>query len=135
MAEKKINGRTFRVEAMLATDALILQARIFKMVGPLISQLGTVMKSGSVDGDSDAKKMALGTAALAALSEMFSKSDPLEVARLVKDVVEVAQIRRESGAYDQCDFDGDFTKHAKDIMPVVVFVLQEQFSDFFLGLP
>ena len=123
MAEKKINGRTFRVAPLLATQAIVLQARLLKVAGPAIGHLGAALDR------SDTEKA--NSAALKALASIFEESEPVALAQLVKDVVESAQILRQSGAYDQVDFDGDFTGYQKDIIPVVLFVLQEQFGDFF----
>ena len=134
MAEKKINGRTFKVAPMLAMDALVLQARLFKLLGPALSQFGAVMQGRGKDATEDAKAAAL-TAGATALVSIFQNAEPRDVAQLIKDVVELAQIRRESGVYDQCDLDGDFTGDQKTMMQVTFFVLKEQFGDFFSGLP
>jgi len=40
-------------------------------------------------------------------------------------------VKRPSGAYGEVSFDADFTGNLGEIMPVAVFVLQEQFGDFF----
>jgi hypothetical protein len=47
--------------------------------------------------------------------------------------IEIAKIRRPSGAYDPVDMDGDYVGRLGDIIPVAVFVLSEQFGDFFSG--
>lgn len=134
MAEKKINGRTFKTEPMLATQALVLQARLFKALGPAVSRIGDVMQGYGSDKTEEQKQRS-NMAAVAALTEIFTQSNPEDIAQLVKDVVEVAQIKRDSGNYDHCDLDGDFTGRQKDLIPVVAFVLREQFGDFFGGLP
>lgn len=134
MAEKKINGRTFRVSPLLATKSMILKARLMKAAGPALSNLGNVL-SGLGKNKTMEQKLAANNAAVAAFSEIFSQADPLELATLIKDVLEVAQIERAAGDYGQVDFDGDFTEHERDIIPVMVFVLGEQFGDFFAGLP
>lgn len=134
MAEKKINGRTFRTEPLLATQALTLQARLFKAIGPALNRFGEVMQGYGKD-KSEEEKAKSNAAALRALTDIFTQSNPNEIANLIKDIVEVAQIKRDSGVYEQCDFDGDFTGKQKDIIPIVLFVLREQFGDFFSGLP
>lgn len=134
MAEKKINGRTFKTEPMLATNAMVLQARLLKAVGPGLSRLGEIFQ-GVGPNKSEEQKERSNAAALVAFAEIFAKSDPEEFARLVKDIIEIAMIRRPSGVYEHCDFDGDFTGHQKDILAVALFVLREQFGDFFSGLP
>lgn len=134
MTEKKINGRTFRTEPLLATQAIVLQARLFKTLGPAISHLGEIMQGRAADATEEQKARS-NAAAISALADIFSKANPEELAGLVKEVIETAQIRRPSGNYETCDFDGDFTGHQKDVLPVVAFVLREQFADFFSGLP
>jgi hypothetical protein len=134
MAEKKINGRDFVVEPMLATQAMLLQARLIKAVGPALSRLGDVMAGYGKD-KSEADKDAANAAAMSALADVFSKANPVEVAGLIRDVVEIAHIRSPSGAVDHVDMDGDMTGHLQDVMPLVVFVLREQFADFFAATP
>lgn len=134
MAEKKINNRTFKAEPMLATDSIILQARLFKALGPAVGSFGEMMK-GHGEGKTPEEKAKSDAAAIGALAAVFAQSKPEEIAGLVKDLVESCQIRRPSGDYDKCDLDGDFTQNKGDIMPVVWFALQEQFGDFFAGLP
>lgn len=134
MAEKVINGRTYKVAPMLATQALILQARVAKIAGPAFTRLGEIMQ-GYGENKDDAAKEKSNAASIAALMDIFSKGDPVEIATLIKDVVGVAQVRRPSGNYDPCDLDGDFVGEQQgDIFPVLGFVLQEQFSSFFAGL-
>jgi hypothetical protein len=134
VAEKKINGRTFKVEPLLATKALVLQARLARLAGPAIARLGEIMQGYGRD-KTDEEKARSNTAAISAFSSIFAEADPEELAALVKEVIEIAMIRRESGEYFPVDLDGDLTGHASDIIPLVVFVLREQFGDFFSALP
>lgn len=131
MAEKKINNRVFSVTPMLATQSMILKARLMKVAAPVLASLGVVL-GGAAEGG-EAKEAAEGQA-LAALASLFEKAEPVALATLVKDVIETASIQRPSGMYDKIDFDGDFTGHDGDVIPVMLFVLQEQFSDFMSGL-
>ncbi|MEH7876963.1 hypothetical protein V7799_04540 [Rhizobium laguerreae] len=73
------------------------------------------------------------TEALLAITGIFEAISPEEFASLVKDIVEIARIKRPSGSYDPVDLDGDFVGRLGDIIPVAVFVLKEQFGDFFSG--
>lgn len=134
MAEKKINGRTFKTEPMLAMDSLVLQGRLFKAVGPAIAKLGDVLK-GRGENATPEEKAASDASAIAAFAAIFSNSEPKQLAELIRDVIEVAMIKGDSGDYRQCDFDGDFTGQQKDIVPVVMWVLGVQYGDFFAGLP
>jgi hypothetical protein len=133
MAEKQINGRTFKVEPLLATRAIRLQARLFRLAGPAISRLGDIMQGYGTD-KTEEQKMQSNVAAMAAFSAIFADTDPDELAMLIQELVETAQLKRPSGTYDMVDMDGDLTGHSQDLIPLVVFVLREQFGDFFSGL-
>jgi len=130
MAEKKIGSRTFKVEPLLATEAIRLQMRLVKAIGPAISRLPEIF--AGIGKDAAAKEKANG-AAVSAMADIIGKMEPDDAADLVKDIVQVAMIKRPSGAYDQVDMDGDFTGSLGDIIPVATFVLQEQFAEVFSG--
>lgn len=129
MAEKKINGKTFKVEPLLATDAIRLQMRLVKAIGPALARLPVIF-AGAGDKSPEAKERA-NKAAVDAMAEIVAEMDPDVATALIKDIVEVAMIRRPSNAYDQVDLDGDFTGNLGEIIPVVTFVLQEQFGQVF----
>ena len=133
MAEKKINGRTYRTEPLLATAALVLQARLLKTLSPALSRLGDIFQGmGAKD---EAKAEASNAAAIGALTEIFANAEPQAIAQLIKDITEIAVIQRPSGEYHSIDFDADFQGRLGDIFPVVAFVLREQFGDFFSAMP
>lgn len=129
MAERKINGATYRVGTVLATDALRLKLRLLKVVGAGVDQLPAIL-AGAGGKATPAVKKRSDQAAIAAFTEIFMKSDVEEMITLVKDIVEIAQIKRPSG-YDQVDLDGDFSGKTGDMLAVAVFVLQEIFGGFF----
>ncbi|MEZ2132396.1 MULTISPECIES: phage tail assembly chaperone [unclassified Sinorhizobium] len=132
MAEKKINGIEYRVEPMLATRAIVMQARLMRAAGPLAAKLPGILASRRVDATIEEKAKA-DAEALSAITDIFGAVAPEEFAALVKDICELAKIKRPSGHYDFVDFDGDFSGRLGDIIPVVLFVLKEQFGDFFSG--
>jgi hypothetical protein len=131
MAEKKINGRLFRVEPVLAIQALELQGRLLKVLGPALGRLPEVIKLAS---DKGADQTQANLAAVQIMMDVFSNVSSQEYSTLIKDIVELAQLQGPSGQFNQVDIDGVFTGDLGSIYPVVVFVLQEQFSDFFSGL-
>lgn len=131
MAEKKINGRTFKVDPMLAIEAVVMQARLMQLLGGALDRLPEIL-AGRNDKATDEMKAKSDAMAVAAFTDIFKHLDPREFGRLVKDIVELASIQRESG-YGPVDMDGDFTGNLKDLIPVVIFVLGEQFGDFFSG--
>lgn len=130
MAEKKINGRTFSTGRILATQSMILKARLAKTAAPVFAVLPEAI--GAI-GSTEAEKEQAGLKLMAALSELFGKGDPEVIATLFKDICEQAMILRPSGETFQVDFDGDLTAHEADIIPLVAFVLTEQFGDFLSG--
>jgi hypothetical protein len=130
MAEKKIKGQTFKVEPMLATEAVRLQARLLKVLGGGIDRLPEIL-SGAGSKATPEQKEKSNAAAVAAFTDIFVNGDPNDMADLVKDVVEVAMVKRPSGVYEQVDMDGDFTGNLGAMMQVAVFVLREVFGDFF----
>jgi hypothetical protein len=132
MAEKKINGVEYRVDPLLATRALVLQARLMRAAGPLASKLPSILASRR-EGATAEEKAAADSEALVAITAIFEAISPEEFATLVKDIVEIAKIKRPSGSYDPVDLDGDFAGRLGDIILVAVFVLSEQFGDFFSG--
>lgn len=132
MAEKKIGkpGRVFSTHPIKAFDAIVLQARLMKVLGGAIDRLPTILAGAGSDVPPEAKA-ASDAAAIAAIADIFTKVEPTQLATLIKDVVELAAIKRPSGSVEQVELDVDFEGHQGDIIPVVVFVLREQFGDFF----
>lgn len=134
MAEKKIGGRTFRVGHVLATDAIKLQVRLLKIIGGGVDRLPVILAGMGKKGEADpAAKSASDAAAVAALGDIFSKSDPDAVTKLISDIVSMSQLNTTSGAWENADIDQDFTQNKGDLFPVVLFVLQEVLGDFFSG--
>lgn len=130
MAEKKINGRTFKVDALLVTRALALQARLTRAIGPAIGKLPEIISARS---GTEAQKAEADSKTIDALAGIFNGMEPDDYVELVKDIVEIAQIQRPSGQYDKVDIDADFFNDLKSLIPVAFFVLQTQFQDFFGG--
>lgn len=133
MAERKINGREFQVGEVLATDAVLLQARLMQVIGASVERLPTILGGASESASEESKELAR-SAAVAAFTDIFVASDPKVITALVSDIVELATVKRPSGVFEKVDMDGDFTTHKSSLFPVVVFVLQEVLGDFFTGL-
>jgi hypothetical protein len=130
MAEKKINGRTFKVEPLRATEAIKLYALLLASAGTAVDRLPQLIVALSSEGEAEANIMA-DVAAIATVSQIARNAGPDGVTETLKMICETAMVLRPSGAYDQVDFDGDMTAHLKDIFPLAKFVLKEQYSDFF----
>jgi hypothetical protein len=132
MAERKIGGRTYKVEPLLATEALALQGRLMKAIGPAFDRLPEVIAQVRDKGiDADGGNVLM----IKVIGDIFSSLSTDEYVSLVRDIVEVAKVQRPSGAFDPVDIDGDMSgPELANIIPLLAFVLREQFSDFFSGL-
>ncbi len=128
MAETTINGRTYRVEPILATQAVLLQMRFLKIAGDGIARLPEILQG--VGAQSGEAEKASNAALIAALGDIFKNSTPQEMTDLIKDVVKIAHIKRPSGNYEPVVFDGDFTQSPGDLIPVAAFVIREVFGAF-----
>lgn len=128
MAEKKLNGVLYRVEPMLATDAIRMQVRIVKMLGSAVDRLPDIFNNRK---DNEEKSNA---AMIAAFTDIFSKADPDEMTQLFKEIAELAQKRSPSGSHDPVDIDADFSGDLLTMMDLIIWVLREQFGSFFIGL-
>ena len=136
MAEKKINGKTFRVSHVLARDAIKLQVRLLKVIGGGVDRLPTIMAGMGKKGKDDPEAKAASDAALvAALADIFSKCDPDGVVDLLDNIAAFAQVNTSSGAWNAVDIDQDFTSSKKDLYPFIGWVLKEVLGDFFSGVP
>lgn len=133
MAETEIGGRTYRVGVVLATDAIVLQARLLQIVGGGLDRLPVILGS-RVEGATPEMRAMGDAAAVAALGDIFAKCEPKTVAKLVQDIVGYATIHRPSGAWEKVDLDGEFTENKADIFPLCLWVLREILGDFFSGL-
>lgn len=136
MAERKIGSRYFQAGNALATDALKLQFRLTKLIGPALERLPEIFAGRTKDATPEmgAKSNA---AAIQAISSIFEKADPDGVVELIEDILNLATISYTGkGEWDNIVLDQEFSgPNAKDLFPVLVFVLQETLGDFFTGLP
>lgn len=133
MAEKKINNTTYSVGVVLATDALLLKARLLKIVGNGAKELPAILRGRGDKASKEAQEKS-DAAATKALTDIFEAMQPDEYVKLISDIVGFAQVQRPSSQWEKCDLDGQFTQNKADLYPVVLFVLKEVFSDFFTGL-
>lgn len=130
MAERKINGKVFRVQPMTAGDAISLYADIMRLIGPAAGKLPAIILSLS-SGD-EGRTMMADVAALAALSDILGKTASSDISDLIRRIVESTMVSVDGGkTYDQTIMDVEFTGHLGDFVPVVRFVLEEQYRDFF----
>ena len=132
MAETKIGGVEYRVETLLARDAVALQMRVMRILGPAMNAMPEVL-STYFKGQ-EGRQLA-NQKALAAIGDIVAKSDPAEATQLVVDVCELAESRRPSGDYEKVSFDQEFSGKLMDAYKLMAFVLQAQFGELFQGVP
>jgi hypothetical protein len=134
MAEKVIGDRTFQAGTALATDAIRLQIRLMKLIGPALEKLPAVF-AGRAAGASPAEMEKANQAAIGAIASMFEKADPDEVVSLAKEICKMGMVSGNKGqGYDEIAFDHEFSgPGAKNMFPALIFILQETLGDFFSG--
>lgn len=134
MADKKINNRWFRAGDALATDAIKLQVRLMKFIGPALGSLPAVF-AARAPGATDEQKNGANGEAIKAIAAIFAQADPDAVVDLITDICAMAKISYDGkGAWDDIVFDQEFSgQNSKDVIPVLVFILQETLGDFFSG--
>ncbi len=126
MAERKIGGQTFRVDQLPAKRALVLFARIGKLLGPGLPKLVSAMANREDEASSNA-------AAAEALSSILRDVEPEAFADFLEEIVQTAEII-ENGQKLPVNFDGHFSGRMGDAVQVAAFVLRELFGDFFTGV-
>ena len=126
MAEKKIDGVLYTVTPILAKRAVVLQAKLTKVIGPALPALISALANRT---DEAAQQKA----AIDALNAIAATIDPEAFGDLVEEIVQLAEVQ-DGGRYRRVIMDQDFTGNLQGILPVVGFVLQEQFGDFFTAL-
>lgn len=130
MAERKIGSKTFRVEPLLATEAIKLQVRLLKVIGPAVDKLPAILR-GVGENATEEDKIMSDSAAVAAFMAIFQTADPDEFTKLIGDLAQLATVKRPSGTWDVVDLDSEFSGHLGEMVPVILMVLQEQFGSFF----
>ena len=131
MAEKKINGETYRCDPMPASGAIELYADLIRVATGGTGRLPAILLGleGKAAGEIGSGEMAE-AAALAAIGDILGKHSSGELRELLERVLKGAQIKRPSG-YDVVNLDDDFSGRLNSIIPVARFVLEVNFSDFF----
>lgn len=136
MAEKRLSdGSLYRVDKVLATKALVLKARLLKILGGAVDRLPAIME-GRGENAKGEEKTASDAAAIAALGDIIVRIDPVDVVNIMAEIISYGQIQPqgESG-WQRADIDGHFTDRQGDLYPVVIFTLREIFGGFFTGFP
>ena len=129
MAEKKIADRVYRCEPLLLKPSLALKFKMMKLLAPGLGLLPDIISN--MQGDQAAQVQA-NKDAISALTSILEGLEFDDAYELMREVTEVAKVKRASGHYEPVDFEGDFSGvREKEIIPVMLFVLREQFADFF----
>lgn len=134
MAEKKINGKEYRVEMMDAVNSLHMLARITKIVGPFMGQLKGIqalIAQMSDENDTSAEADAMAQQTILAIAAQIN---PDEITKLVTDLVSNAQVRTgRSESYETCHFDEDFHGDVMGGIQVAIYVATVNYGNFLKG--
>lgn len=131
MAERKLNGKTYKVDPLPAGDALELYTDLMRFIGLAAGKLpAIVLAAHSAD---EGQNLMADVTALSALADVLKQTTSSEVRAFIQRVTEIAMIMPPSGQYRRVDLDGDFTGRLGELLPLVRFVLEVQFGDFFPG--
>lgn len=131
MAEKKIGGREYRTEPLTAREAVALYTDIMR-VGSLAAEKLPAIIVAFGNPDTQTGDAMADVAALAAIGDILRKTSTDVVMELLDRILGAAQIRQDSGTYLKCEVD-HFSGDLGTMFPVVKFVLQVQYADFFTG--
>lgn len=163
MGEKKINGRTFSVQPMLAKEALVKFAVLTKVIGPALPELASAMsfategrkppaaqlskpvepdpatgKGEGTGADPSARSTqaeeASNRAVFDALQKIIGGINPEAFATLVEELIEKAEVKEDGGDYRQVIMDQDFTGDLPGLIELLAFVLKVQYGNFWAGL-
>ena len=125
MAERIINGTTYRVKAPLASVSITMMMEAGKIVGPGLDRLlGTYAASVGGAGDEATPFMAS-----AVIEILKSVQDPAKVTDFLARFVRLAEIKRSD--FDKVDLD---ELDQGDLIPLLGFVAEEAWGGFFSGL-
>lgn len=130
MAEKKIAGKLFRVKQPLATDALKLQFRVMNMLAGSGDQLGRAIAALQAGEGREKAQGEVVSAVLAILGGM----KPDDGARLISDLVAMAEIQGGNSKFEPADLDTEFSSDPSGLYQLVGFVLKEVLGPFISGL-
>lgn len=133
MAEQKIGERVFKMEDVLATEAIKLNVRLMRFLGPAMDKIPTIFAALSSKATEEQRR-ASDAASIQAMGDIFANADPDTVSKFVASVCEMAKVSYDGRNFDDVIFDQDFSgPHIKDVVPVSLFVLREAVGDFISG--
>ncbi len=125
MAERKIADRTYRVHPMPAGAAIELYADIMRVVTGGTGRVPVIM-AAIAEGETGMAE----AAALASLGDVLQKNSSSDLRALVERIATQAEVNR-PGGYGAIHFDEEFEGRLGTIVPVLKFVLEVNFADFF----
>ncbi|RLQ87088.1 phage tail assembly chaperone [Notoacmeibacter ruber] len=132
MAEKKFGKLHLRTQDMLAKDALLLNARLMRHAAPVLTNFRAIV-AGYGEGANEVDKAASDAAAMKAIGAILDSLQPADMVELMADILGLAEVKAENGKFEQVDMDTDFSTEKGQIIPAILWILQEQLGDFFGG--
>ena len=142
MAEKTINGKTFRHNKRGVRRALELKWKLVSFFAADMADLPDVLsgagpkRPGETDEEHAKREAASNAALIKILMGAFRGNDASAFLDLVEEFLETdeaVQVKHKGGDYHDVSLEGDLEE--EDVIPVIAFVLKEEFSAFFAGLP
>lgn len=132
MAETKIGSREFRTSALPAKEALALYIDLNRLAGHARERFPALMFQAVGDEEMMSQQTVSQLIIFAGIADILNVTPTADIISLLDRIMRAAQIRRPSGEYSECDFDGDFSgDHLKDVMPLIRWIIAEQYRDFF----
>jgi len=132
MAERKINGETYKVEPLTAPEAYKLLAEILLLAGTGSQHLPAIIK-GQYEDEDGTGGFAADIAAFAAVSSMIRDFGMDAFVDFKRRVIETAMIKRPSGPYEHVSLEAEFIGDLVSAEKVFDFVIEEQFGPFSKG--
>lgn len=129
MAEKKIEGfGVIRTSPIMASEAIALYCDMMRIVGTGANRLPALLLGSAIDD------VMADVAILSALTDILRGTPTDEVNATIGKILACGQMQRPSKAWETIELDLDFSDgKIKYLIPVVRFLLKEQFGDFFTG--
>lgn len=130
MAEKKINGQTYRSSPVDASTAIKLYVDLTRIATKATGRLAALITTMTSDEDDNAIMADL--TALAAIGDILKSTETDELLDLMIRLADCVEVKRPSG-YAKIIFDDEFSGNLRAIVPVLRFAVEAQFADFFTG--
>ena len=129
MKELKINNKEYRIDSITAKRAYELLATIISLTGSAAEYLPALLQNV----EEEAEGFSSDIISFAAASEMISKNGVGAFIELKDHVISMAEIKSESGSYNQVDLDRDFVGDLNTAEKLFDAIIEEHLSPLLKG--